>query len=151
MRDDNCIAFSFEMIDWICALQYEQSPDPRYPMWRGGFKNIANGKLMSIEPTIDSAGCAQALADCCRLIRNMPNPDIKRYERYRSCLIQALQFLNTLQFTESNSLHIAINYRTYMIGSFHYNIQDGNIRVDQTAMSVSAFIQFLSAGIDREK
>lgn len=141
--------FAFEMTDWLCTLQYEQSPDPRKPLWRGGFKQVSGGKVDSSAPSVESAGCAQALADCCRLIRQMPSPDTERYEKYRSALIRGLQFLTTLQFSDANTLHIAANYRMMLVGGFHPTHMDGNLRVDQSAQAVSACIQFLMSGADR--
>jgi hypothetical protein len=79
----------------------------------------------------------------------MPTPDVERYEKYRSTLIRALQFVSTLQFTDPNTLHIAANYRLMLVGGFHPTHSDGNLRVDQTAQAVSAFIQFLASGVDR--
>ncbi len=150
-KENVCAEFAFEMIDWLCALQYEQSPDPRKPLWRGGFKTVTNEKSESSPPNLNAALYAQGIADCCRLIRQMPAPDVERYEKYRSTLIRALQFLTTLQFTDANTLHIAANYRLMLIGGFHPTHMDGNLRVDQSAQAVSAFIQFLASGADRSQ
>ena len=148
-KDNGYVEFAFEMTDWLCALQHEQTPDPRKPLWRGGFKVVTNGRVESAPPNLDAALYAQGIADCCRLIRQMPTPDVERYEKYRSTLIRALQFLSTLQFTDSNTLHIAANYRMMLVGGFHPTHTDGNLRVDQTAQAVSAFIQYLAGGVDR--
>jgi hypothetical protein len=148
-KENGFAEFAFEMTDWLCTLQHEQSPDPRKPMWRGGFKVVSNGKVESETPNVDAALYAQAIADCCRLVRQMPTPNVERYEKYRSALIRALQFVSTLQFTDSNTLHIAANYRLMLVGGFHPTHLDGNLRVDQSAQAVSAFIQFLASGADR--
>jgi hypothetical protein len=148
-KENTFAEFAIEMTDWLCTLQHEQSPDPRKPLWRGGFKVAANGKVETAVPNLDSALHAQSIADCCRLVRQMPTPDIERFEKYRSALIRALQFVSTLQFTEANTLHIAANYRLMLVGGFHPTHSDGNLRVDQSAQAVSAFIQFLASGADR--
>jgi hypothetical protein len=145
------VEFAFEMNDWLVTLQYEQSPDPRRPLWRGGFKNIVGDKVETSGPGVEAGLYAQSLADVCRLVRQMPSPDLTRYDRYRSSLIRSLQFLNTLQFTEANTLHIAANYRLMLIGGFHPTHLDGNLRVDQSAVCVSAFIQCLACGADRSQ
>ncbi len=148
-KDEHFAEFALEMNDWLCGLQYVESPDPRRPQWRGGFKKIANGKLQSAAPGIDAALYAQSVADCCRLIRQMPKPDTQRHDRYREAAIRSLQFLSTLQFSESNTMHISVNYRDLLVGGFHPTHMDGNLRIDQTAAGVSAFVQFLVSGADK--
>ena len=151
VKDNVFAEFAFEMTDWLSSLQYEQTPDPRKPLWRGGFKVVNNGKVESAAPNLDAALYIQAIADSCRMIRQMPTPDVERFEKYRSTAIRALQFLSTLQFNDGNTLHIAVNYRLMLVGGFHPTHADGNLRVDQSAMAVSAFIQFLSSGADRSQ
>ena len=150
-KENACAGFAFEMNDWLCTLQYEQSPDPRKPLWRGGFKSVSHGRVEATMPGVESALYAQSLADCCRLLRQMTAPDIQRYDRYRSALIRNLHFLTTIQFTESNTLHIAANYRMMLVGGFHPTHLDGNLRVDQSAAGVSALVQFLTSGADRQQ
>lgn len=150
-KDNISAEFLFEMNDWLCELQYEQSPDPRRPQWRGGFKSVSDGKTATSRPGIEAALYAQSLADACRMLRQMPSPDLARYERYRATLIRGLQFLETLQFTEANSLHIAAGYRNMLVGGFHPTHADGNLRIDQCAAGISAFIQFLVSGADRAR
>lgn len=151
VKDNAFAEFAFEMTDWLSSLQYEQTPDPRKPLWRGGFKVVNNGKVETAGPNLDAALYIQAIADSCRMIRQMPVPDVDRFERYRSTAIRALQFLSTLQFNDGNTLHIAVNYRLMLVGGFHPTHADGNLRVDQSAMAVSAFIQFLASGVDRSQ
>jgi len=148
-KDQRFAEFAFEMNDWLCALQYAESPDPRRPQWRGGFKKITDGKLQMAAPGIEAALYAQSLADCCRLIRQMQKPDLQRYDRCREAAIRSLQFLATLQFSESNTMHISVNYRDFLVGGFHPTHLDGNLRTDQTAAGVSAFVQFLVSGADK--
>jgi hypothetical protein len=148
-KDDRFAEFAFEMNDWLCALQFVESPDSRRPYWRGSFKKIADGKLQMGAPGIEAALYAQSLADCCRLIRQMPKADVQRHDRCRDAAIRALQFLSTLQFSESNTMHISVNYRDLLVGGFHPTHTDGNLRIDQTAAGVSAFVQFLVSGADK--
>jgi hypothetical protein len=136
------------MNDWLIKLQYDQL-DPRHPDWRGGFRDV-NARGTDTMPSIDTALYAQSLADCCLVIRHMPNPDTGRYERCRTALVRALQFTTTLQFAEGNTQHFAPNYRPMLVGGFHASPRDGNLRVDQSAHAVSALIQFLMSGAEKE-
>jgi hypothetical protein len=138
------------MNDWLCGLQYVDATNPRQALWRGGFKKVANGRIELTAPGIESALYAQSLADCCRLIRQMPAPaDVPRYDRYRAALLSALNFVSTLQFTESNTLHFSQEYREFLVGGFHPTQIDGNLRIDQGAAAVSAFVQFFVSGADK--
>ncbi len=147
-KDKAYADFALEMTDWLCGLQYADAPDPRRPLWRGGFHGSAHGKGET-PPGIEAALYAQSLADACRLIRQMPAPDVQRYDRYRLALIRALHFLTTLQYTEATTMHFAASHRHLLVGGFHPSHVDGNLRVDQSAAAVSAFIQFLASGADR--
>jgi len=148
-KENQFVEFAFEMNDFLCGLQYAESPDPRKPHWRGGFKQVVQGKVEAAVPGLEAALYAQSLADCCRLVRQMPTPDVPRFERYRLTVLRSLQFLTSLQFTDANTMHIAANYRLYLVGGFHPTPTDGNVRIDQGAAGVSAFVQFLTAGLDR--
>ena len=75
--------FVFEMADWVAKLQYEGS-DRQRAAWRGGFPVVADGKIVSAMPTVDTAYTAMALAEACRMIRQMDRPDAARYDRYRA-------------------------------------------------------------------
>jgi hypothetical protein len=90
-----------------------------------------------------------ALADACRMIRQMDRPDTGRYDRYRTTLTRALQFLTTLQYGDENTLHFAAHFRPALVGGFHPSHTDGTLRIDHTAVAVAAFTQFLIAGADR--
>jgi hypothetical protein len=150
-KDKFYAEFALEMNDWLMRLQYAESPDPRRPFWRGGFKAPLLGRAEAPPPGIEAALYAQSLADACRLIGQMSSPDLTRYEQYRTALWRALEFLTTLQFTEANTQHFAPGYRNLLLGGFHPTHNDGNLRVDQSAAAVSAFIQFLVSGADSTK
>ena len=140
--------FVLEMGDQIAKLQYEGG-DRQHAEWRGGFPPIVDGKLVTSDPTADTAFFALALAEACRMIRSMDHPDAARYDRYRAVLTRTLQFLTTLQYGEDNTVHFAAHFRPYLVGAFHSSLTDGNLRVDQTAIAVCALTQFLIAGADR--
>jgi hypothetical protein len=140
--------FVFEMSDWILKLQYE-NPERHKAMWRGGFQTMVDGKIAAIAPTVDSAHFAMGLAESCRMIGQMDRPDTARYDRYRTALARALQFLTTLQYGEENTQHFAVQFRPVLVGGFHPSSMDGNLRVDHTAMAVCAFAQYLIVGADR--
>lgn len=152
-KDKAFAEFALEMNDWLCGLQYPDLPDSKQPVWqpawRGGFKSIVKGNIELSPPNIQTAACTQSLADACRLLRQMPSPDLQRYERYRMTLVRSLQFVGSLQFTEANTFHITAKYRSMLVGGFHPSEFDGNLRVDRTAIAASAYIQFLASGADR--
>jgi hypothetical protein len=131
----------FEMNDWLLGLQYERI-DPRHPKWMGGFASWADGKRADLAPTAGTtAACAESLAHACRVTRQAPDAD--RHQRYRTALEQALQFLATLQYTGSNTLHFSEDYRPYLVGGFHTSHLDGTLRIDDTQRAVSALALYL--------
>jgi hypothetical protein len=146
-KDEAYARFVLEMSDWLCGFQYEEA-DPRYPLWRGGFMGCADGKPLAQAPTVETAGCAEALAEACRVARQLP--DVQRYDRYRAALTKALQFLTTLQYTEDNTQHFSPSFRHVVLGGFHGSHQDGNLRVDYAQHAVSALVQYLTYSADRK-
>ena len=147
-KDSAAAEFVFEMADWLRKLQYDGSDRPR-ASWRGGFPAVVDGKVSQTPPTIETASYAMALADACRLIRQMDRPDAARYDQYRLAVGQALQFVTTLQYGEENTQHFAAHFRPAVVGAFHPSAADGNLRADHTAAAVAALSQFLIAGADR--
>lgn len=131
----------FEMNDWLCELQYPLL-DPRHPLWGGGFMSVRDGKAVSTAPQIDSACCAEALAEACRVARKAG--DLPRYQRYREALERCLQFVNRLQYTEANTQHFADWYRPTLVGGFHASQQDGNLRIDYTQHAICAMLQYVT-------
>ena len=106
----------FEMADWLGKLQHD-AQEPQRAMWRGGFAAVADGKVLSTPPTVDTAYGAMAFADACRMIRQMDRPDPARYDRYRTSLTRALQFLATLQYGDENTAAIVKAYFNYIISA----------------------------------
>ena len=147
-KDAAAAEFVFEMADWLRKLQYDGADRPR-AAWRGGFPTVTDGKVSQTPPTIETASYAMALADGCRMIRQMDRPDTGRYDRYRVALAAALQFVTTLQYGEENTQHFAAHFRPALVGAFHPSGADGNLRTDHTAAAVAALSQFLIAGADR--
>jgi hypothetical protein len=132
---------ALEVNDWLAGLQYT-GPDPAQPQWSGGFMGWAGGKAVRQIPDVGAAGAAASLATACRVTRQLG--DLRRHTRYREALERALGFLATLQYTEGNTQHFADWYRAEVVGAFHASQQDGNIRLDQTAAAVTAFVQYLT-------
>ena len=110
---------------------------------------MADGKVSQVAPTVETASYAMALADACRTIRQMPSPDLGRYERYQSAAARALQFVTTLQYGEENTQHFAAHYRPALVGGFHPSAVDSTLRTDHTAAAVAALSQFLVTCADR--
>ncbi|MCI0463734.1 MAG: hypothetical protein L0Z62_42910 [Gemmataceae bacterium] len=130
-----------ELCDWLGTLQYRE-PDPVRPLWAGGFKGWTDGRAALEEPTITSARHAEALADGCRVTRQLG--DALRHPRYRDALNQALGFVLTLQFTSANTQHFAGWYQREVVGAFHASHQDGNLRLDYTQHGTCALLHHLT-------
>jgi hypothetical protein len=129
-----------EMNDWLCELQYVVM-DLSHPLWNGGFKGWADGRVVEAPPDVGSACYAEGLADACRVARELA--DVTRHQRYSESLERCLQFLTTLQYTDANTLHFAEWYRSRLVGAFHASHQDGNLRVDYTQHALAALVQYL--------
>jgi hypothetical protein len=147
-KDPAAAEFVCEMADWLGKLQYDGA-DRHRAGWRGGFASVADGKVSQVAPTIETASYAMALADACRMIRQMDRPDLGRYGRYQAAAARALQFVTGLQYGEENTQHFAAHYRPALVGGFHPSAADGTLRADHTAAAVAALSQFLIAGADR--
>jgi hypothetical protein len=147
-KDPAAAEFAFEMADWMRKLQYDGTDRP-HAAWRGGFMTVADGRVSQTPPTVETALYALALADDCRMIRQMDRPDPARYDQYRAALTAALQFVTTLQYGEENTQHFASHFRPALVGAFHPSGSDGNLRTDHTAVAVAALAQYLIAGADR--
>lgn len=130
-----------EMNDWLCGLQYEQL-DGRHVRWYGGFRSWSGGGAVESPPGIATALYAAGLGDACRVAREAA--DVERYDRYRTALGSAVQYLSTLQYTPANTAHFESEFRDrFLSGGFHASRQDGDLRIDFTAHAVSALVQYL--------
>ncbi len=132
--------FIFEMSDWVCTQQYGQNATN--PKWMGGFMGRSNGKSVFGAPTIEQAPNFEALAAACLITRHVP--DARRYGQYRDALAIGAEFLMSLQFGESNSLHFTPGYRTAVIGGFHSSHDEGILRIDYNQHAVCSLIQYIT-------
>jgi hypothetical protein len=132
--------FVDEMNDWICGLQYNQL-DQNHPLWLGGFMGWSDGKPAQTVPLATSADYAEGLAEACRVARQAG--DVARFQRYREALERSLQFVATLQYTETNTRQFADWYRPVLLGGFCAAHHDGTLRIDYTQHAVSALAQYL--------
>jgi hypothetical protein len=139
-KDKAFAEFVFEMNDWLCELQYV-NPDPRHPLWNGGFMTWSGGSKIETAPQIDSACCAESLAHASQVTRDCA--DVTRHQRYGEGLEHCLQFLSTLQYTEANTQHYADWYRPRLLGAFCASHQDGNLRIDYTQHALSAMALYV--------
>jgi hypothetical protein len=144
-KEEAFAAFVMEICDGVCEQQYVQL-DARRPMWLGGFMTVANGKLVSAEPTIQSAALAEALVEGCRVAR--VKGDLERYPRYQRAATAALQFVSTLQYSEANTGHFADGYRPTLLGGFHASRVDGTLRIDFTQQAVCAMMRYQAMATD---
>jgi hypothetical protein len=145
-KDKACADCVLEMNDWLCGLQYdEQDPrkqDPRKLQWRGGFKTWEDGHAVDLAPRVVSAACAESLADACRLAGELG--DVNRHQRYGLALERTLQFLASLQYSESDTQHFKNEFRdSWLLGGFHASHQEGTLRIDYNQHAVSAVAQYL--------
>ena len=106
-----------------------------------GVFNPDDDKPAASVPQVTSALYAQGLADACRVAKQVGEP--ARLQHYRDSLERGLQFLTTLQYTDSNTQHFADWYRPALLGAFCASHQDGNLRIDYTEHAVSALVQYL--------
>jgi hypothetical protein len=109
--------------------------------WYGGFMSHHDGRTVETPPTIECAVYAEGLIEACRVAREVG--DVARYQRYREAVERCLQFLTTLQYSDSGTQHFAAWYRPQIVGAFHASHEDGNLRVDWTQHSVSALFGYL--------
>ena len=128
----------FAMNDWLCTMQYDGGDSVR-PDWVGGFRLDAPSGLVA--PDIRSAAAAESLGDACRVAR--ATGDLPRLQRYSRALESGLQFVLTLQYTESRAQHFVESFRPAIVGAFHASGQDGKIRVDFAHHAVSALVRHL--------
>ncbi len=129
----------FEMNDWLLTLQY--SPDPRRPLWSGGFQPWQDGKATNLPPDASAAAYACSLIDACRVAKKAG--DVGRLERYRQSLEQTLAILLTLEYTDARVQHYAEWFRPWIIGGFFNNHQDGNLRLSNTALATAAMVGYM--------
>jgi hypothetical protein len=142
LTKDNAFAdFVFEMNDWLVTLQYEQT-DSQHPHWLGGFMTWRDGKAIPVAPQVDAAAYACSLIDAARLARELG--DVPRWERYKAGVELCLRFFINLQYTEANTQHFAEWFRPAIVGAFHASHSDGNVRLDFTALAVTAMIGYLT-------
>lgn len=130
----------FEVNDWLCGLQHE-GLDPQHPQWLGGFRTVAEGKVVAEAPDALSGLATASLAEACRVTRRQG--DLHRHEKYNAALERGFQFLTTLQYTDADTQHFADWYRPRLQGGFHLNHQDGNLRIDYTQHALTGLVQYL--------
>jgi hypothetical protein len=133
----NCV---LEMADWLTKMQYDQI-DPRVPLWYGGFKGYAEGKVIEIAPQVNTASLAEALVEAARTAHALGDAGKERL--YIQTLERSIQFLMTLQYTDASTQHFADWYRPRLVGGFHASHQDGTLRLEATQQALSALIQTL--------
>jgi len=129
-----------EMNDWLAGLPYSQ-PDPRHPLWFGGFPTVEGGKVVETPPTAATALYAGSLVEACRVARHQG--DGGRFDRYRETADRALQFLATLQYTDATTQHFEVGYRPRVVGGFYGSHQDGTLRLENTQQALSALLLYL--------
>jgi len=140
-KDASLCAMAFELADSLCEGQYGRAETPPVG-WFGGFRASVNSQA---EPTADSAVILSGLTAAMKLTRRVP--DVNRYVKYRTSVVDGLNFCKNLQFSDENSEHFEKSFRSrFLIGAAHLSPSDGTVRVDATAQVVMAYLMFLSSG-----
>jgi hypothetical protein len=132
--------FANEMNDWVCTLQHRQ-PDPRRPLWQGGFKSWHDGQAQMTAPDVHGAAYMEALFQGCRVARQ--TGDLQRYQNYKEALEACGTFVARLQYTTANTQHFADWYRQDLVGGFHASHQNGGLRLDYTQVAVAGLVGYL--------
>ena len=146
-KQTEAMAAVFEMNDWLVGLQYPAG-DARHATWAGGFKSFAEGHAVESEPGCECGAYLQSLACGYHLLRF--SLDLPRAAKYKQAILDDVQFLAGLQYTEGNTRHFENGFRANtLIGGFHLSPTDGNLRIDCTAHAVSGMIRFLSCGAEK--
>jgi hypothetical protein len=130
---------AFELADRLSAMQYDQI-DPRKPAWYGGMKTLS-AQGVELMPGVMSCILAESFAVAC--LTAQLSADSARHDKYMQRLAQALQFSQTIQYTESNAIHFAEWFRPRVLGGFHNSPQDGDLRLDYTSHCVAAYALYL--------
>lgn len=137
----------FELNDWLCGLQIPAT-DPRRPQWAGGFRAVVNGHQADLPPGPETGLYIQSLGYACQLARTVP--DLERFNRYQSAVVNATHFLCGLQYLEANTRHFENSFRANMlIGGFYLSPTDGNLRIDSTGTAITGLIRFLGSGAEK--
>lgn len=145
-RDPALADTVFEMADWLIGLQYDTGNNNQHPEWVGGFKGMADTRVVENPPTVQSAACGEGLAAACRVARLAG--DERRFVRYGESLQGCLLFVFTLQYSETNTRHfVPDTYRDRLAGGFHASTQDGALRLDYTQQAVSAMVLFVELAV----
>lgn len=105
---------AFELTDKLATMQYDQI-DPRKPAWYGGMKTLS-AQGVELMPGVMSCVLAESFAVAC--LTAQLSADSARHDKYMQRLAQALQFSQTIQYTESNAIHFAEWFRPRVLGGF---------------------------------
>ncbi|MSR31042.1 MAG: hypothetical protein EXR99_05990 [Gemmataceae bacterium] len=127
----------FEMAQTLCFIQYTKI-DPKHADWYGGFKNPGPSGTET-PPSIRTAWLAGGLAQACVCARASADPI--RLEQFQANLESALQFTQTMQYSESNTIHFAEWFRSRMLGGFYHSARDGDLRLDFTSQALKVYLE----------
>lgn len=137
----------YELTDWLCGMQIAGN-DPRVPQWAGAFRGVAGGRVSDAAPGPETGLSVQCLACACVVTRL--TPDLDRHARYKTAVMDAVQFLTGLQYGEGNTRHFETTFRANMlIGGFHVSPLDGDLRIDATGTAVTGLVRFLGSGAEK--
>lgn len=140
-KDPSLANLAFEFADAICTSQYGATDTTVPAKWVGGFRGPA-------EPGYEVAVVARGLAAATRLTRQV-STDLARYAKYKSATLNALAFVQSLQYTEDTTTHFDSKFRTlFLIGGVRTGPSSGVIRTEAAAWTALAVAAFLESGAD---
>ncbi len=139
VKSDAANTFAMELADDLCERQYTIS-EAKQLRWVGGLKP-SRGE----EPNLQTAEAGQALSAAITLCTQIP--DATRFQRYRSACSKAFSYVRQCQFDDANTKHFDRNFRvTYLVGSAHNSLTDGQSRAEHTASVLLCQLRFLECG-----
>ena len=139
VKSEPANAFALEMADDLCERQYTAT-EAKQLRWVGAVKP-SKGE----EPNLQTAEAAQALASAITLCIQIP--DATRFQRYRTACSKAFGFVRQCQFDDNNTKHFERSFRvTYLVGSAHNSLTDGQTRAEHTASVLLCQLRFLECG-----
>jgi hypothetical protein len=140
-KDQTLAAVAFELADAVVAAQYGPADAAAPPRWVGGFRGPA-------EPGYEAAVVARGLAVAARFTRRYTS-DTTRYGQYRQATLNALAFVQTLQYTDENTSHFEARFRTqFLLGGVRSGVTNPVLRADATGWAALACAAFLESGAE---
>jgi hypothetical protein len=140
-KDQTLARTAFELADAICDAQYTPKDTTVSSKWAGGFRGPD-------EPGYEVAIVARGLAAMTRFTRRNTT-DTARIVKYRQATLNALAFVQSLQYTDDNTTHFEAKYRSqFLLGGMRTGVSNPVLRVEATAWAALAYAAYLESGAE---